>query len=300
MSKYFYVRKFVRDDGAQLNIDQKELYLAEENTLLNRPEPRTSFEDYTEADGGEMIRQQLPSFPQEIKGLIVVKDTDYWTLRNRLTNFFQINHTFYIVYEKISGESFTQGEKFKTAGAWIEESIQVPPEPREDYSYWNVTLRIGNPQYQEYAEDESGKEIFANIVKVLLVTSATGGEEWDEYGLVWDTVGSVWESGEGGIQNVAVQSAAPVYPEWTVTGEAVNPEIRNDTNDTSATYTGTVAPGQTLKVDFESGTATLDGINVSRNLSGSFRLEPGENLIAFDIESGDIESSTISWNNILS
>ena len=212
----------------------------------------------------------------------------------------RINHTFYIVYEKISGDSFTQGAKFKTAGAWIEESFQAPPQPFENYSEWSITLRIGNPNYQEYAEDESGKEIFANVVMIPLVSLATGGAEWDEVGRVYDEVGAVYESGEGGVQNVAVQSSSAVYPVWTVSGEAENPTIRNDTNDTVGTYNGTVAAGQTLTVDFESGTATLDGVNVTRSLSGSFKLEVGENLIAFETESGDATSSTLSWNNFIS
>lgn len=300
MSKLFYVKKIVRSDGEQLVIDQHEIYLAEDNELLVRPEPRTSFEDYTEANGGEMIRQQLPSFVQTLNGLIVAKENDYFTIRTRMTAFFKINFTYFIVYEKISGETFTQGEKFKSAAAWIENNFQAPPTPKEEYSEWSVGLRIGSPLYQEYAEDSSGKETYANIVNVPLVSLATGGQVWDSVGQVWDSVGQLWEAGEGGIQNVAVQSASVVYPCWVVAGEAVNPTLRNNANGTEASFTGTVGAGQTLTVDFEAGTAKLDGVTVTRQLSGTLRLDNGENLIAFDTDGGSAQTSTIKWNNFLS
>lgn len=299
MPKKFYIRKIVRDDGEQFSFDQEEIYLAEDNTLLVNAEVETTFEDYTEADGGEMIAQKLPSFEQEINGLIVPKTTDYWALRTKLTNFFQIRHTFYIVYEKISGETFTSGEKFKTGGAWIAVALQVPPKPYEDYSPWSVTFRIGSPRYQEYTEDPSGEETYANSVIVPLVSGASGGREWDSVGSVWDSVGAVWETGEGGVQEILVNSSSDIYPIWIVQGEAVNPSIVNNSLDLAAQYTGSVAEGQTLTVDFEKGTATLDGVVVTRNLSGQFSLKPGTNLVAFNADNASATPATLKWNNYL-
>lgn len=299
MAKKFYIRKIVRDDGEQFTFDQEEIYLAEDNTLLVNADVETTFEDYTEADGGEMIAQKLPSFEQEINGLIVPKITDYWTLRAKLTDFFQVRHTYYIVYEKISGETFTSGEKFKTGAAWISVALQVPPKPYENYSPWSITFRIGSPHYQEYNEDSSGEETYTNSAIVPIVSGASGGRTWDEDGAVWDSVGAVWEAGEGGVQEILANSSATVYPVWVVQGEAVNPSIVNDSLDMEAQYTGTVAEGQTLTVDFEQGTAMLDGINVTRNLSGQFSLKPGTNLVAFDADNATASSSTIKWNNYL-
>lgn len=299
MSKYVYIKKIVRDDGATLTLDQKEIYLAEDNTLLVRPDPDTAYEDYTEADGGEFITQKLPSFSQEINGLIVPKTTPFWTLRTRLVSFFQHNHTYAIVYEKRSGETFVNGDFFKSGGAWIEENLQVPPEPKEDYARWSVTLRLGSAGYQQYAEDKSGKETFANSLVIYLSTLATGGREWDEVGAEWDEVGAVWTPGEGGLRNISVDSAARVYPVWTIAGEIENPELRNNTNQISATYNGVIHEGQTLVVDFTSGTAKLDGMDVSSRLSGEFYFDPGENVIGFDSDGGSETKSTLSWNNFL-
>ena len=299
MSKYFYIKKIVRDDKQVIEFDQREIYLDEENSLLTRPEIETSKVEYTEADGGEMVAQRLASGEQVINGLLIPRTSNYWTLRNKLTAFFQINHTYFIVYEKISGETLTAGAKFKTGNAWIAENLQVPPEPRENYSRFSVTLGIGVAGFQEYAENEQGEEIFANTVSIGLISASSGGEIWDSIGQKWDSIGAVWEAGDGGIQEVAVQSTAQVYPVWMVSGEATNPSIRNDTNDTEATYNGIIGAGQTLTVDFTSGTALLDGVNVTRNLSGEFKLQPGQNLIGFEIDSGTTTQATIKWNNFI-
>lgn len=299
MSKYVYVRKIIRDDGATLTLDQEEIYLAEENTLLVRPDPDTAFEDYTEADGGEFITQKLPSFTQTINGLIVPKTTPFWTLRNRLTAFFLHNHTYAIVYEKRSGETFVNGDFFKSGGAWIEENLQVPPEPKEDFARWSVTLRLGSAGYQQYVEDETGQEVFANNLNIFLSSLATGGREWDNVGAEWDEVGAVWIAGEGGLRNISVDSVTRVYPTWTVSGDIENPEIRNNTNQTIASYNGTISSGQKLIVDFASGTAKLDGMDVSSKLSGEFYFEPGNNVVGFDSDGGTQTQSTLSWNNFI-
>lgn len=299
MSKLFYIKKLVRDDKSQLVFDQNEIYLDEKNSLLARPQIETSKVEYTEADGGEMVAQRLMSGEQTINGLIIRKTTDYWTLRNRLTAFFQTNHTYFIVYEKISGETLSAGAKFKTGTAWIEENLQVYPEPKEDYSRWSVTLGIGSAGFQEYAENEQGEETFAHSVSIGLATASSGGQDWDAVGQEWDSVGSVWETGDGGLAEIAVQSTIAIYPTIVISGEAVNPSIRNNTNNTIIEYNGTVAASQTLTIDLVSGTASLNGVNVTRNLSGSMSMVPGSNLLGFEIDSGTATQATIKWNNFI-
>lgn len=293
MSRFFYIKKIIRNDKAKLEFDQFELYLDEENTLLTRPEIATTAIDYTEADGGEMIAQRLLSTEQPINGIIIPKTTDYWTLRNRLADFFKTGHNYFIVYEKKDG-----GGLFKSGAAWISENLQVPPEPREDFSRFTITLGIGSALYQEYAENESGEEIYTHNVDVGISTVTSGGLVWDARGLVWDEK-LRWKGGNGGAQQIVLQSSVSVYPIWVVAGVSVSPEIRNDTNGTVATYAGTIGEGQTLTVDFSTGTADLDGVNVTRNLKGELRLDPGANKVAFET-GGAVRSSTIKWNNYTS
>lgn len=293
MDNKFYIKKFIRDDGETLSFDGEELYLAQDNTLLVRPDPNTTAVDYTEADGGEMIRQQNTTYEQTINGLIIPKSTDYWTLTSQLGLFFQINHTYKIVYVKIDGSMFS------TNGAWISSGLQIVPVPREEYSAWSITMTIGDTGWTEYDEDSQGKEIYAHTVTLPLVTSSAGGEIWDSVGLVSDSVGEEWENGSGGPQTINIASTKKIYPLWTVEGPCVNPRLQNNTTDTNATFSGTVAAGQTLTVDFTSGTAYLDSALVTRYITGTVSFLPGDNVVGFASDGGATDTSTISWNNII-
>ena len=126
MDNKFYIKKFIRDDGQTLAFDAEEIYLAGDNKLLVRTDPSTTSVEYTEADGGEMIRQRNAIYEQPINGLIVPKTTDYWTLTSQLSQFFRINHTYKIVYIKISGEMFA------ASNAWISSGLQIEPVAHED------------------------------------------------------------------------------------------------------------------------------------------------------------------------
>lgn len=293
MNDKLYIKKFIRDDGETYDFDGQEVYLAQENTLLTRPDPLTTSVEYTEADGGEMIRQQNAIYEQPVNGLIIPKTTTYWELATSLSKFFRVNHNYKIIYVKKSGE------KFAISGAWISAGLQILPRPHEEYSSWSITFAIGNTAWTEYAEDSSGKEIYSNNVELPLLTANAGGEIWDSVGESWDSVGGEWEAGSGGVQTVSIDSTQNVYPVWTVEGPCTNPLLQNNTTDTVATYDGTVASGQTLTVDFAAGTAYLNSALVTRLVSGLVSLAPGENTVGFNSDGGSTETSTISWNNII-
>lgn len=295
MQGKFYIKKFIRDDGATLDFDGREILLDVENTLLVRSDPSTTAVSYTESNGGEMIRQRLGTAEQTVNGLILPIDASYWELVQRLTGFWQINHTYRIVYIK------RDGGLFAISNVWISSALQVIPTPYETYSKWKIGLTVGNELWLEYAEDASGKEIFANVIVLPSLTSSSGGEDWDEAGEVYDDVGAVWlddDSGSG-LQKVVFNSIKPIYPVWEVSGPCTNPHIQNNTSDTEAIFEGTVAEGQTLIVNFETGEAHLDGALVSRLVNGTLICSPGENLIGFGIDGGSTKSSTISWNNVI-
>lgn len=293
MDGKLYIYKFIRDDGVQLKFDANELYLAKKNTLLNRPDPNTTAVSYTEADGGEMIRQKNNTYTQKVNGLIIPKTTDYWVLCANLSQFFRVNHTYKIIYAK------KDGGMFAISNAWISDGLQIIPVPREEYSTWDITFTIGNVNWTDYAENGSGTEVYSNTVAIPLVTSSAGGEVWDTVGAVWDSVGEEWENGAGGVQTVNIASTKPIYPVWIVEGPCVNPTMQNNTTDTSAAYDGTVAAGQILTVDFENSVAYLDSALVTRLVTGLVKFNPGENLVSFSSDGGATTESTISWNNII-
>lgn len=293
MDGKLYIKKFIRDDGQSLSFDGEELYLAQENTLLVRPDPNTTAVEYTEADGGEMIRQQASTYEQSVNGLIIPKSTDYWELSAKLSLFFKLNHNYKIIYVK------KDGSMFAISGAWISAGLQIVPVPYEEYSSWTIAFTVGNLSWTEYAEDPQGKEVYSNSVELPLISAATGGERWNSVGLVADNVGEVWESGAGGVQTVNIASTRTIYPVWVVKGPCVNPKLQNNTTDTNAEFDGTVAAGQTLTVDFAAGTAYLNNALVTRYVFGLVSFNPGENLVGFNSDGGDTDSSTIYWNNVI-
>lgn len=293
MNDKLYIKKIVRDDGETLSFDEEEVYLAENNALLVRANPSTSAVEYTEADGGEMIRQRNATYTQPINGLIIPKTSTYWELSTKLSLFFRINHTYKIVYVK------KDGGMFAVSDAWISAGLQIPPVPHEEYSEWSIELTIGNNGWTEYAEDSEGQEIFSHTVTLPLISAASGGEIWDSVGLVSDNVGEEWEQGFGGVQTVNIASTQPIYPVWVVKGPCTNPKLQNNTTDTVAEFDGTVAAGQTLTVDFQAGTAYLDSALVTRYVFGLVSFVPGDNLAGFNSDGGATQESTISWNNII-
>lgn len=293
MDNKLYIKKIIRDDSEIFSFDGNEIYLAENNTLLNRPDPNSVAVEFTEADGGEMIKQQAKIYEQNINGLIVPKTTDYWQLTTKLSQFFKLNHTYKIIYIKKNGEMFA------TTNAWINAGLQIVPVPDEKYSEWSITFAIGNVSWTEYAENSSGEEIFSHTVVLPLISAASGGEKWDAVGLVADEVGEQWEAGSGGVQVINIASTQVIYPVWVVEGPCVNPILQNNTTDTLAKFNGTVAEGQTLTVDFAEGVAHLDNALITRYISGLVSFQPGENVAGFNSDGGTAESSKICWNNVI-
>lgn len=289
----FYVAKIVRDDAVSFEFDANEIYLSTNNTMLIRPEISSTDVDYTDVDGGEMIMQKLPPQVQPFEGIIYPKTSDYWDMYFKLVAFFKINHYYTIIYKKKSGQLFAQ------RNAWLINNLQVSPPADEDVSTFSVGFKVKNSSLYEYLEDSEGNEIYANTATLPLLSAAAGGEEWDTVGQKWDTVGSIWSAGNGGVQNISINSVVAIYPVWTVKGSAVNPVLQNNTTDTLAKYEGTVAVGQTLVVDFSTGVATLDGAIVSRNITGQVKFNPGMNLSGFNSDGGTATNSTIKWNNVI-
>lgn len=293
MDDKLYIKKIIRDDGETISFDGEELYLAQENTLLVRPDPTTTAIAFTEADGGEMVRQQAATYEQPINGIIIPKTTDYWVLTSRLSLFFRLNHYYKIIYIKKNGEMFA------VSNAWISAGLQIIPVPKEQYSSWTITFTIGNVAWTEYSENGAGEETYSNTVTLPLISAASGGEIWDEVGLVADEVGEEWEEGSGGVQTITIASTQNIYPVWVVEGPCVNPVLQNNTTDTLAEFDGTVAEGQTLTVDFAEGVAHLDTALVTRYVSGLVSFQPGENLVGFNSDGGTTTTSKICWNNII-
>lgn len=139
-----------------------------------------------------------------------------------------------------------------------------------------------------------GNGNLAAILAVEVEASGGGGVEWDNYGAVWE------EGTGGGPTMIDVDSIDNVYPVWTVTGPAVNPQISVLTTNTTLSYSGTVTASQELKIDMFNKTATLNGASVVGNVSGDWvYLKPGVNRITYTTNNADAPDSTIWWQEIV-
>jgi hypothetical protein len=292
-SNKFTLAALIRDDGKRLDLTGSEIRLSADNSLLARPEIESSDIDYTDMNGGEMIRQRLSSYTQTINGIITPGSTSFWNLYTAISSFFAINHTFTLVYCR------KDGELFAVKNAWRSGDLELPVPADEGITVFSTELKVGNSTLFEYSENSNGQEVYANKVSLRRISAASGGEVWDTTGQLYDAVGEVWENASGGLSNAFVSSTRKIYPVWILHGPAVNPSVQNNTTDTLAAYHGSLSSTQTLIVDFSTGEARLNGAIVSRNITGQLSIAPGNNLVGFDVESGENAASELEWNNVI-
>lgn len=113
--------------------------------------------------------------------------------------------------------------------------------------------------------------------------------------------GAIWEEGSGGGPTVVeVDSIDKVYPIWTVTGPAVNPQLSVLSTNTTLRYSGTVTESQTLVIDMFNKTALLNGTSVIGNVSGDWvNFAPGNNRVVYTTNNADANPSKIEWQEVV-
>lgn len=293
LSGKFVLAAIIRDDGERLDFTGSEIRLSADNSLLRRPEIESSDIDYTDTNGGEMVRQRLAPYAQTINGWILPKTKSFWALYSKISSFFAINRTFTLVYCRKNGELFA------IKNAWRSKALDLPVPANEGNTSFSTELKVGNSILFEYAEDIDGREVRANKVELGRISAAGGGEVWGSTGQLYDESGEVWETASGGLSNVFVTSTMTIHPVWVLHGPAVNPSIQNSATDTAASYAGSLSSTQTLVVDFSTGEARLNDALVSRNVTGHLSISPGINLVGFDVEDGNEAKSELEWNNVI-
>jgi len=252
-------------------------------------------------DGVLLAGQVRRSATQEFDGYVGdfgVNQTATEDYRADFLQFFAKNHYYTVVYIFQDGAAIQRKRGFIVDAPEVKEILQKSPE-------YHVALNFEDVNYYTYAENDEGEEIYTNTIDVSITESTSGGLVWDETGVVWDaydteTLGAEWELGTGGVTVINVSGIYDVYPVITIGATAVNPTIGNLTTNTTLSYTGSVASGQTLVENCDKQTATLNGTSVLPNISGDWiRLAPGTNRLTFSIDSGDIESCTMSFNGVV-
>lgn len=209
--------------------------------------------------------------------------------------FFRKDYYYTVVYIFPDGTAIQRRKGFIVDAPEVQELYQVHPE-------YHIALNFEDINYYSYAEDAEGQETYTKSATIDLSSGAiTGGLIWDEVGVVWDSIGATWEEGSGGgPTTVMVDSIDKVYPIWQVTGPAYNPEISNLTTGVTLSYTGNIAPGQTLVVDMFNKTAKLNQTSVVANLAGDWiYFAPGNNRVTYITDNSDATASQIYWQEVV-
>lgn len=157
----------------------------------------------------------------------------------------------------------------------------------------------GVTKFVVWVTKEPGKE-FPDFRVVLGDGEMPDAPEYEEFSDPRTVDGFVWDAGgSGGPTTVTVIGVDDARPVWKVEGQAINPTVTNITTGQSLTWNGTVPAGQTLIVDMNEMTATLEGANVFEFISGSWiTLKPGNNTVAYTADN-DAPASTLSWNGVV-
>lgn len=219
-------------------------------------------------------------------------------LRLNFLNFFLIRHYYTVVYIDENGEAIQSRVGYLVDAPEVKEIIHMSPQ-------YHVAVNFEDPNYYSYEEDEDGNEVYGNSYLLQPYQTGIGGVVWDNIGATWSSTageeGLIWEEGGSGINRI-IGSGATSYPVITITGSVATPVIENLTTGDKITYNGTISEGQTLVLDSENQTASLNGLNVIDKVSGDFiTIAPGLNEIQYIAPSAtDNNKALLQWRAVVS
>lgn len=295
-TKCYILALIIRDDGERLLLGDGAYEFKDSQQHF---QPNTFANDVVELQGtdGQMLAGQVRrTATQTFSGYIgdaTFSQQAVESARRDFMMFFRKQHFYTAVY------IFKDGTAIQRKRGYIVNAPSVP-ELWQRFPEWSVGLNFEDPNYYEYAEDNLGEEIYAHIQSIAIATAMSGGLVWDAIGATWDSIGAIWEAGgTGGITTVTVDGVDSAEPIWTVTGPATNPTLTNITTGQTIEWTGIVPSGQTLIVNMDEMTASLEGANVFQFITGTWiTLQAGNNRISYSA-TGATDPSTLSWNGVV-
>lgn len=295
-TKCYILALIIRDDGERLLLGDGAYEFKDTQQHF---QPNTYANDVVELQGtdGQMLAGQVRrTATQTFSGYIgdaTFSQQAVESARRDFMMFFRKQHFYTAVY------IFKDGTAIQRKRGYIVNAPSVP-ELWQKFPEWSIGLNFEDPNYYEYAENNLGEEIYAHIQSIAIATAISGGLVWDAIGATWDSIGAIWEAGgSGGTTTVTVDGVDSAEPIWTVTGPATNPTLTNITTGQTIEWTGTVPSGQTLIVNMDEMTASLEGANVFQFITGSWvTLQAGNNRISYSA-TGATDPSILSWNGVV-
>lgn len=295
-TKCYILALIIRDDGERLLLGDGAYEFKDTQQHF---QPNTYANDVVELQGtdGQMLAGQVRrTAVQTFSGYIgdaTFSQQAVESARRDFLMFFRKQHFYTAVY------IFKDGTAIQRKRGYIVNAPSVP-ELWQKFPEWSIGLNFEDPNYYEYAENNLGEEIYAHIQSIDIATAISGGLVWDAIGATWDSIGAIWEAGgSGGITTVTVDGVDSAEPIWTVTGPATNPTLTNITTGQTIEWTGTVPSGQTLIVNMDEMTASLEGANVFQFITGTWiTLQAGNNRVSY-AATGATGPSILSWNGVV-
>lgn len=296
-SKCFIMSLFIRDDDERFllgagayEFKDSQLHFAA-NAMENDVVSVQGNDGYLLA--GQVRRPTTQSFDGYIGDASVTK-AQIEGYRRAFFAFFLKGHFYKVIYILPDGTAVQRRRGFIVDAPEVKEIRQFFPE-------YHIAFNFEEINYYKYSEDSTGAELYGKSATIGLAVGGSGGLVWDEYGVVWDEYGAVWEDGSTGLPvTITVDSIDTVYPVLTITGPAENPALTNLTTGTSISFTGNITTSQTLKINMQDKTATLNGTSVLSKISGNWiYLEPGNNRIGYYADNSDAPDATLEWQEVV-
>lgn len=300
-AKCWIMAMFIRDDGERFLLGTAPYDFKDSQQHFTADSMINDVVEIQGNDGALLAGQVRRSSTQNFDGFIGEFGNSKTTIeayRRQFLSFFAKNHFYTVVY------IFSDHTASKRQRGYIVDSPEVR-ELRQMTPEYHIAFNFEDVNYYAYAENNDGDEIYSGAVEVQETGEADGGLIWEplgnKTGIVWDSVGATWESGNGGgATTINLDSTADTYPVITIVGETVNPVIENLDTGTSISYNGTIATGQTLVIDNNAQTATLNGVSIIEDIDGDwFRLAPGQNRITYATDSSTTGTAKLEWNEVV-
>lgn len=265
-TKCWILALFVRDDGQRLllgdgmyEFQQKQQHF-KANTIVN------DAVDVQGNDGTLLAGQVRRATTQSFDGYIGDATSTPQEIEQYRRNFFAFflkNHFYEVIYIFQDGTAIKRQKGFLIDAPEVKELFQISPA-------YHVALNFEDVNYYEYNENAEGQEIYGESADIPLVSAGSGGQVWDEYGIVWEySSKNLYKPiiyGESyGID--ATLNASSGYIELSGTGTQTwsNPiEWTKNVNLPAGTYTFSISNALPVTVNLRT---TIGGSGVDRTIS---------------------------------
>lgn len=173
---------FIRDDGERFLLGDGAYEFKDTQKHFTAPTVENDTVEVQGNDGIMLAGQVRRPNTQEFDGFVgdaTATKEEIEEKRKAFLGFFLTRHTYTAIYIFENGKAIQRRGGFIVDAPEVKELWQIHPE-------YHVALNFEDINYYNYAENEEGQEIFANIYKLINTRATSGGLVWDEIGVVWD------------------------------------------------------------------------------------------------------------------